>query len=179
LIKGGLFERNRVKRIMRIMVALISLAVALSFPLAVQAKAAPYEKFGLLQPPVYVASGSCVDTTVRLVAPRLDGLDPAKEHFTRQEFIDSGVAVTFNTKLGTLNHRLRAEVVHYQQEPGNNIMMNERVGDRVRVCFLGGPKADRACDPNTDLRGRKFSVYDYRQHASYSGMNSEHGCGGA
>jgi len=143
-----------------------SLTVALSVPLAVRTQAATY-------------SGSCVNTTVRLVAPRLAGLDPAKEHFTRQDFIQSGVAVTFNTKLGLKNGIQWAEVVHYQREPRNSIMMAERVGDRVRVCFLGGPEADEACDPKTDLRGWKFSVYDYRQHASYSGINSEHDCGGA
>jgi len=120
-----------------------------------------------------------VNTTVRLVAPRLDGLDPAKEHFTRQDFIQSGVAVTFNTKLGLKNGIQWAEVVHYQGEPRNSIMMAERIGERVRICFLGGPEADEACDPKTDLRGWKFSVYDYRQHASYSGINSEHDCGGA
>jgi hypothetical protein len=142
------------------------LMVTSSLPLAVQTQAPTH-------------SGSCVNTTVRLVAPRLDGLDPAKEHFTRQDFIQSGVAVTFNTKLGLKNGIQWAEVVHYQGEPHNNIMMAERIGERVRVCFLGGPEADEACDPKTDLRGWKFDVYDYRQHASYSGINSEHGCGGA
>lgn len=142
------------------------LMVTSSLLLAVQTQARAY-------------SGSCVNTTVRLVAPRLDGLDPAKEHFTRQDFIESGVAVTFNTKLGLKNGIQWAEVVHYQGEPRNSIMMAERIGERVRVCFLGGPEADEACDPKTDLRGWKFSVYDYRQHASYSGINSEHDCGGA
>jgi len=163
---------------MRTAVSSVSLTVALCFPLAVQAQAGPHAKFGPLGW-VAVASGSCVETTVRSVAPRLDGLDPTKEHFQRQDFIRSGVAVTFNKKLGKPNGIQWAEVVHYQQEAGNNIMMSERVGDRVRVCFLGEPEADEACDPKVDLRGRTFSVYDYRQRASYSGMNSEHGCGGA
>jgi hypothetical protein len=162
---------------MRTAVSSVLLTVALSFPLAVQTQAATYAEFGR-SASLVAATGSCVDTTVRLVAPRLDGLDPAKEHFTRQDFL-SGVAVTFNTKLGLQSGRLWAEVVHYQEEPGNNIMMAERVGDRVRVCFLGGPRAEDGCDPKTDLRGWSFSVYDYRQHASYSGINSEHGCGGA
>jgi hypothetical protein len=163
---------------MRTAISAVSLTVALFCQLAVQTQAEPNAKFEPLAWMV-VASGSCVDTTVRLVAPRLTGLDPAKEHFTRQDFVGSGVAVTFNTKLGRPSGVMWAEVVHYQEEPGNNIMMKERVGDRVRVCFLGEPKADEACNPKTDLRGRTFSVYDYRQHASYSGMNSEHDCGGA
>jgi hypothetical protein len=122
---------------------------------------------------VVAAASSCVDTTVRSVTPRLG----TGTTFTRQDFINSGVDVTFNTHLGVPSGW--ASVVHYQQTAGNNVMMNERAGNRVRVCFLGGPKADQYCHPSTDPRGRKFSVYDYRQHASYSGINSEHDCGGA
>ncbi len=151
---------------MRIVPLSIVLVIASSLPLTGQTQASPY-------------SASCVNTTVRLVAPRLTGLDPAKEHFTRQDFIQSGVAVTFNTKLGLTSGMQWAEVVHYQGEAGNSIMMGEGIGDHVRVCFLGGPEADRACNPETDRRGWKFSVYDYRQRASYSGINSEHECGGA
>lgn len=124
------------------------------------------------------ASAPCVDTTVRSVEPRLTNGDP-HERYTRQEFIDSGPAVTFNTKIGQPNGVIWAEVVHYGGQPGNTVMIAERPGERVRVCFLGGPKPDEDCNPKTDLRGRKFSVYDYRQHASYSGINSEHDCGGA
>jgi hypothetical protein len=162
---------------MRTAISSVWLTVALVCQWAVQTQAQPYARVGPLGW-VVVAAGSCVDTTVRLVTPRLTGLDPATEHFTSQDFA-SGVAVTFNTKLGRPSGVIWAEVVHYQEQPGNKIMMNERVGDRVRVCFLGAPKADEACDPKTDLRGRTFNVYDYRQQASYSGMNSEHDCGGA
>ncbi|MGA8534640.1 MAG: hypothetical protein WB615_11070 [Candidatus Tumulicola sp.] len=119
-----------------------------------------------------------MDTTVRSVEPRLTSGNP-NEPYTRQEIIDSGPAVTFNTKIGQPNGVIWAEVVHYGGEPGNSVMIHERPGDRVRVCFLGGPKPDEACDPKNDLRGRKFGVYDYRQGASYSGINSEHDCGGA
>ncbi|HEY1656242.1 MAG TPA: hypothetical protein VGF86_14145 [Candidatus Tumulicola sp.] len=125
-----------------------------------------------------VASTSCVNTTVRSVEPRLTSGRP-NEPYTRQEIIDSGPAVTFNTKIGQPTGVIWAEVVHYGNEPGNAVMIRERPGDRVRVCFLGGPKPDEACDPRTDLRGRTFSVYDYRQEASYAGMNGEHDCGGA
>lgn len=124
------------------------------------------------------ASARCVDTTVRSVEPRLTSGDP-NERYTRQEMIDSGPAVTFNTKIGQPNGVIWAEVVHYGAQPGNGVMMQERPGDHVRVCFLGAPKPDAACNPKTDLRGRTFGVYDYRRHASYSGINSEHDCGGA
>jgi hypothetical protein len=124
------------------------------------------------------ASASCADTTVRSVEPRLTSGTP-NQPYTRQEIIDGGPAVTFNTKIGQPNGVIWAEVVHYGGQRGNDVMIHERAGDRVRVCFLGSPKPDAACDPKTDLRGRKFSVYDYRQSASYSGINSEHDCGGA
>lgn len=123
-------------------------------------------------------SASCVDTTVHSVEPRLTSGAP-NERYTHQEIVDSGPAVTFNTKLGQPNGVMWAEVVHYGGEPGNDVMIAERPGDRVRVCFLGAPKRDEACNPSTDLRGRKFKVYDYRQKATYSGINSEHDCGGA
>jgi len=161
----------------RTALSLVPLSLALSVLTALRAQAE--QDAGFEAPAMVVASGPCVNTTVRSVTPRLTGEDPAKEHFTRADFIQSGVDVTFNTKLGHPSGRAWAQVVHYQQEPGNTIMMGEKIGDRVRVCFLRAPKADADCDPKTDGRGVEFSVYDYRQRASYSGMNSEHGCGGA
>ncbi|MFY9884731.1 MAG: hypothetical protein WAK15_08155 [Candidatus Cybelea sp.] len=154
---------------------LTSLAMTALVPVA-QARAADVtvKTFGA----IVVASASCVDTTVRSVEPRLTNGTP-NERYTRQEITDSGPAVTFNTKIGQPNGVMWAEVVHYGGQSGNGVMINERPGDRVRVCFLGGPTPDEACNPKTDLRGRTFSVYDYRQHASYSGINSEHDCGGA
>jgi hypothetical protein len=153
---------------------LISAAMMSSLPVA---QARMYD--GIDRPgTMVVSSASCVDTTVRSVEPRLTNGTP-NQPYTRQEIIDSGPAVTFNTKIGQPSGVAWAEVVHYGGEPGNSIMIDERPGDRVRVCFLGAPKAGEGCDPKTDLRGRKFSVYDYRQGASYSGINSEHDCGGA
>jgi hypothetical protein len=115
---------------------------------------------------------------VRLVEPRLT-TDGAKS-FTARDFAESGVEVEFNTFLGSdaANH-MRAAVVHYQDTPGNHIMAGERPGDRVQVCFLSRPAPTAGCDPDQDARGRTFRVYDYRQHAQYDGMNSEHDCGGA
>lgn len=120
----------------------------------------------------------CVNTTVKDVGPRL----VSNEHqhtFTKRDF-DSGVEVLFNTYLGSdpANHML-ASVVHYQDTPGNTIMMNEHRGDRVQVCFLSRPAPTQFCDPDKDGRGRVFRVYDYRQRAQYSGTNTEHDCGGA
>jgi len=120
----------------------------------------------------------CVDTTVRLVEPRLT--TDSQKTFTAEDFEQSGVYVEFNTFLGSdpINH-MRAAVTHYQNTPGNDVMMSERPGDRVQVCFLSRPAPTTFCNPDEDARGRTFRVYDYRRHAQYAGMNSEHFCGGA
>jgi hypothetical protein len=124
-------------------------------------------------------SVACVNTTVRTVTPRLTS--SGQKTFTTQDFQQSGVAVDFNTLLGSdpANRNMRAAVVHYQATPGNDVMMKEHAGDKVQVCFLSRPAPTKFCDPDKDGRGRVFRVYDYRRHAQYSGMNSEHGCGGA
>jgi len=157
-------------------------AMALSIPLAMTcapvAEAGPMEHVAMPHVAATTPVKTCVETTVRSVTPRLTS-GAANERYTHQDFVDSGVDVVFNTKIGEPSGRFWAEVVHYGGMPGDAVMMNEHAGNRVRVCFLGGPHPDRACDPSTDFRGRTFSVYDYRQHASYSGMNSEHDCGGA
>jgi len=124
-------------------------------------------------------SFACVNTTVRAVEPRLTS--DGQKTFSIQDFQQSGVEVEFNTTLGSdpVNHNMRAAVVHYQNTPGNGTMIKERPGDKVQVCFISRPPPTIYCDPDKDGRGRVFRVYDYRQHAQYSGMNSEHDCGGA
>jgi hypothetical protein len=123
-------------------------------------------------------SVACVSTTVKEVQPRLSSDN--QKTFTRRDFEESGVSVTFDTYLGSdpVNHLL-ASVTHYQGTSGNGIMMAERKGDRVQVCFLSRPAPTIYCNPDKDGRGRVFRVYDYRRHAQYAGMNSEHDCGGA
>jgi hypothetical protein len=121
----------------------------------------------------------CVDTTVVAVTPRLG--NDSQTGFTKQDFLASGVYVEFNTSLGSNPAAPpgHASVTHYQDTPGNTVMMAEKKGDKVQVCFLGPPAPDRECDPDKDPRGRTYRVYDYRQNQQYSGINSEHGCGGA
>jgi hypothetical protein len=154
-----------------------ALALLLSCLLPVAAEAGTSDGPAMAAP-FMVASAPCVDTTVRSVAPRLTSDDP-NEHYSHKDFVESGVNVTFNTKIGRPMGVAWAEVVTYGGSKGNDIMISEHPGDKVRVCYLGGPKPDAACNPDTDSRGRMFSVYDYRQKASYSGINSEHDCGGA
>ena len=120
---------------------------------------------------------TCVDTSVRDVQPRL--VEYGQKKFSSQDFQASGVVVDFDTYLGSTpaQPKVLAAVTHYQGED-NAVMLRERPGD-VRVCFLSRPQRGEGCNPDKDTRGRMFSVYDYRQRAQYSGMNSEHGCGGA
>jgi hypothetical protein len=125
--------------------------------------------------PWHYHSLPCVDTTVVSVTPRLQS--EGQKTFTAQDFESSGVQVAFATRLGAGNYH--AGIVHYQNTAGNDVMMAERPGDRVQVCFMSAPAPTKYCDPDKDSRGRVYRVYDYRQHASYQGMNSEHDCGGA
>ncbi|HEY9084557.1 MAG TPA: hypothetical protein VIN40_01245 [Candidatus Tyrphobacter sp.] len=135
--------------------------------------------FGVVPMPLPAAAAinvhRCVDTTVFEVQPRL--VSQGQTHFTRADFA-SGVEVAFHTTLG-VNAAGWASVVHYQGTSGNTLMMSERPGDRVRVCLVSIPTRDRYCNPVTDLRGRVYNVWDYRRNAWYTGMNSEHDCGGA
>jgi hypothetical protein len=124
-------------------------------------------------------SVACVDTTVKDVQPRLTS--DGQKTFTTRDFEESGVTVEFATFLGSdaAHPHMRAAVTHYQGTQGNTIMMRERPGDKVQVCFLSRPAPTIYCNPDQDGRGLVFRVYDYRRHAQYSGMNSEHDCGGA
>jgi hypothetical protein len=129
--------------------------------------------------PWHYKSIPCVDTTVAAVMPRLVG--GQQTTFSKQDFLASGVYVEFNTSLGTdpAAPPGHASVTHYQGTAGNNVMMAEKKGDKVQVCFLGPPAPTVYCNPDQDGRGRTYRVYDYRQKQQYSGINSEHGCGGA
>jgi len=121
----------------------------------------------------------CVTTTARSVEPRLTS--DSQKTFTASDFQQSGVFVEFNTTLGSdpANPNMRSAVTRYQNTPGNDIMTREHPGDKVQVCFISRPAPTAYCDPDEDGRGRVFRVYDYRQHAQFAGMNSEHDCGGA
>ena len=123
-------------------------------------------------------SVACVNTTVASVQPRLVGGGQTK--FSAQDF-ETGVYVRFNTHLGAdpAHPRMVASVTHYGGLPGNEIMVRERSGDKVQVCFLSRPAPMAGCNPDEDERGRVYRVYDYRQRHQYSGMSTEHDCGGA
>ena len=154
--------------------ALTACIVASAIPAAAQDNNVQYKPG-----PWHYKSIPCVDTTVTAVTPRLG--NEGQTTFTKQQFIDTGVYVAFNTKLGAdpVDPSGGVSVTHYQGTAGNNVMMAEKKGDKVQVCFLGPPAPTQYCDPDKDPRGRTYRVYDYRQKQQYSGINSEHGCGGA
>jgi len=134
---------------------------------------------GYLNGPWHFKAMSCVDTTVVSVTPRLGSA--GQTSFTAADFKQSGAEVTFNTGLGIqplFAHGL-ASVTHYQDATGNDVMAAEHRGDRVQVCYLGGPAPTKYCNPDQDDRGRQYRVWDYRQNKQYWGGNSEHDCGGA
>ena len=129
--------------------------------------------------PWHYRSISCVDTTVKTVTPRL--VSGGQTSYSKKDFDQSGVEVAFTTRLGA-DPAVSAAfvgVTHYQGDVGNSVMVAEHPGDRVQVCIVQIPAPTRTCNPDTDSRGRVYRVWDYRQKAQYSGMNSEHDCGGA
>jgi hypothetical protein len=141
-----------------------------------------FEQYGARMPDPNWGSGgawhytsvSCADTTITTVGPRLPGgTDRASWN---------GSFVAYATDLGfhgltDLSGKTRtASVTDYGLNP---IMVKERVGDKVQVCLISSPIPMAGCNPDKDLRGRWYRVFDYRLHVAYSGSSSEHGCGGA
>jgi hypothetical protein len=155
-----------------------SLGIGTLFVIAAGVDAAADDDPNYLPGPWHYRAMSCVDTTVSEVTPRL--VNEGQTRYTAADF-QTGVQVFFNTGLGIvpLFSHGRAAVVHYQNMPGNGAMAAEHAGDRVQVCYLGGPAPTKFCNPDQDDRGRNYRVYDYKTHKQYWGMNSEHGCGGA
>jgi hypothetical protein len=162
-------RRNRLVR--------FALAVSLMALLGTQAVSADTEPDYVPGPWHYHAI-TCIDTTVVAVTPRLS--NGASGHYTAADF-QSGAMVEYDTGLGIvpLFPTGHAAIVHYGDEPGNTVMGAEHVGDKVQVCYLGGPAPTSVCNPDKDNRGRSYRVYDYRQKQQYWGYNSEHLCGGA
>ena len=129
--------------------------------------------------PWHYRSIPCVDTTVKTVTPRL--VSAGQTSYSKKDFDQSGVEVGFNTRLGAdpVVPSAFVGVSHYQGDAGNSVMIAEHPGDRVQVCIVQIPAPTQTCNPDTDPRGRVYRVWDYRQKAQYSGLNSEHDCGGA
>ena len=123
-------------------------------------------------------SVACADTTVKSVQPRLTG--EGQTAFTTADF-ESGVEVVYDTHLGSdpAHPEMLASVTLYGGVPGAEVMTKERAGDRVQVCFISRPAPTADCNPDLDVRGRVFRVYDFKQQRQYYGQNTEHGCGGA
>lgn len=98
----------------------------------------------------------------------------------RQRFIDTGVSVTYATKLGPapIYPNEYASTTHYQGIACYTAMMKERPGDRVQMCFVGGPAPTKYGNLDSDDRGRQFCVWDDNRKARYWGSNAEHSCGG-
>lgn len=95
--------------------------------------------------------GDCVETTVTLVGPRLEGL------------VDSGSGVEYANGMGQ---------VSYDVLPG---VANSLVGDPVRLCLVSVPEN---CPPGDD-RGRVYAGTNLRTNETWTAPDSQHMCGGA
>lgn len=95
--------------------------------------------------------GDCVETTVTLVGPRLEGVP------------DSGSGVVYANGLSQ---------VSYDVVPA---IANTQVGDSVRLCLVSVPEN---CPPGDD-RGRVYDGTNLRTNETWSAPDSQHMCGGA
>ncbi len=95
--------------------------------------------------------GDCVQTTVTVVGPRLEGAP------------DSGSSVTYANGLYQ---------VSYDVVPA---IANSQAGDEVRLCLASVPEN---CPPG-DNRGRVYDATNLRTNETWSAPDSQHMCGGA
>jgi len=95
--------------------------------------------------------GQCVDTTIKSIGTRLDGVP------------GSGSSVSFSN--GGFQ-------VSYQRV---SAVEKSKAGDKVNVCLVSIPKN---C-PAGDSRGREYKATNLRSAESWTLPNSEHTCGGA
>jgi len=115
---------------------------------------------------------ACEQTIISKVAPFFAG-DPG-----------SGIVLYFNTAQGVQHFKdpdgkpMRAMIAERDPKHGAPIT-KARVGDAVKLCLIEYPEKATGCDPAADPRGRIYSAYDARLHATIVGANSEHMCGGA
>lgn len=93
----------------------------------------------------------CVQTTVTVVGPRLEGVP------------DSGSSVTYANGLYQ---------VSYDVVPA---IANTQAGDEVRLCLVSIPEN---CPPG-DNRGRIYDATNLRTNETWSAPDSQHMCGGA
>jgi hypothetical protein len=117
--------------------------------------------------PAAIAAPQCVNTKI------------SKTEFYFPGQAGSGYVVIFASTLGVGRFaNTYATIVDRYSSAGSPIS-RARAGDAIKLCLTQTPQAGQGCDPNKDNRGRIYSAYDSRLRATFSGANSNHGCGGA
>lgn len=61
----------------------------------------------------------------------------------------------------------------------NRVWNLARIGDSVQVCLIALPARTASCNPQIDMRGRRYYVYDYRTQGAFIETTGAHACGGA
>ncbi len=95
--------------------------------------------------------GDCVETTITLTGPRLEGAP------------DSGSGIEYANGMSQ---------VSYDVVPG---ISSSNVGDAVRLCLVSIPEN---CPPGDD-RGRVYAGTNLRTNETWTAPDSQHMCGGA
>jgi len=141
---------------MRVLAAFFAAALSAA---ALPAGAQNAETRDEMKGPAFVQPIRCVDTSLAKLTDRFG--QPINGPNA------NGMVVVFANKVSLVGYSVSA------------VVLRERLGDRVQLCYLGHVEGADVCHPATDDRGRLFRVYDYRLHAAWSATNSQHMCGGA
>jgi hypothetical protein len=94
-----------------------------------------------------------------------------------------GGAITFLDDIAPSHGIAGQQIRGVYVQPGSYAVAS--AGDSVRVCLLSIPESlappggGPGCDPNVDIRGRTFLVFDRSNKSAQVYSNGEHGCGGA
>jgi hypothetical protein len=115
---------------------------------APEAAAPPAEEISSAAP---ANVGDCLETTVALVGPRLEGVP------------DSGSGIVYENGLSQVEYDVIPGIAHSQ------------VGDAVRLCLVSVPEN---CPPG-DNRGRVYAGTNLRTNETWQAPDSQHMCGGA
>lgn len=95
--------------------------------------------------------GDCVETSVREIASRLEGMP------------NSGSAISYANNIYQVSYDMIDGVTH------------SRVGDPIHLCLVSLPEN---CPPGDD-RGKTYRATNGRTHEAWTAADAEHMCGGA
>lgn len=111
--------------------------------------------------------GECVDSAIEDKTTRFEGAIPGDTGGEVSVSFQNGI-ILYITKMDTLPSSENADKYMYSTK-------DFAKGDRVKLCLTELPKD---CPPGDD-RGKIYSVQNYKNKKTFSGVDAWHMCGGA